>query len=98
MRMSEREKIIESMFEDATEELYEKIDDCVYFFKAEEPDMYDTFQIICEECGEILEAPDFDELVALAEMTGWGIFRGGLLCPKCLENEIDDFAREELRW
>lgn len=96
--MSEREKIIESMFEDATEELFEKIDNIVEFVEAEEPDMYDSFRITCEECGEILEASDFDELIALAEMTGWGIFRGGLLCPKCLENEIDDFARVELRW
>ena len=98
MRMSEREKIIESMFEDTTEELIKKIDDIVEFIEADEPDMYDSFRIICEECGEILEAPDYDELVAFAEMTGWGIFRGGLLCPKCLENEIDDFTREGLRW
>ena len=98
MRMSEKEKIIESMFEDATEELIEKIDDIVEFIEADESDMYDSFRITCEECGEILEAPDFDKLVALAEMTGWGIFRGELLCPKCLENEIDDFIREELRW
>ena len=98
MRMSEREKAVEEMFSDATEELVKKIDDIKIFVKAEEPDMYDTFRITCEECGEILEAPNCAKLTALAEMTGWGIFRGGVLCPKCLENEIDDFAREELRW
>ena len=53
MRMSERE----SMFEDATEELIKKIDDVVEFIEAEEPDMYDSFRITCEEWEKYLKRP-----------------------------------------